>query len=155
MKKCLVSFIESLLKIFAVIILMFAIATVLIGKKAESFPNLFMTENKGIAITTFFQLFAFSFFICVLRLVFFTDVFLKKTNLILRNLFFFVLTIVVFVIIALICHWIPDRLLIWILVLASYSLSTVISILITHFFTKKEDEKLNDALAKIQERSEE
>jgi hypothetical protein len=58
------------------------------------------------------------------------------------------------VIIALICHWIPKRPIIWILVLASYSLSTVISILVTHFFTKKEDEKLNDALAKIQKRSE-
>ena len=155
MKKQLVLFIESLLKIFAVIILIFTIATVLIGKEAEAFPNLFMTGNKGIAIKTFFQLFAFSFFICVLRFVFFTDVFLKKTSLLLRNVFFFVFTIVVFVIIALVCHWIPARPLIWILVLASYSLSTAISIMITHFFTKKEDEKLNDALAKIQERSEE
>ena len=152
MKKRLVFFIESLLQIFAVIILIFAIATVLIGKEAESFPNLFMTGNKGIAINTFFQLFTFSFFISILRFVFFTDVFLKKTNLILRNIFFFILTIAVFVSIALICHWIPDRPLIWILVLVSYSLSTAISILITHFFTKKEDEKLNDALIKMQKR---
>ncbi len=154
MKKRLVLFIESLLKIFAVIILIFTIATVLIGKEAEQFPNLFMSGNNGIAIKTFFQLFAFSFFICVLRFVFFTDVLLKKTDLILRNVFFFVLTIVVFVIIALICHWVPNKPLIWILVLASYSVSTVISILITNFFTKKENEKLNDALAKLQGRSE-
>ena len=61
MKKRLVFFIESLLKIFAVIILIFAIATVLIGKEAESFPNLFMTGNKGISIKAFFQLLHFRF----------------------------------------------------------------------------------------------
>lgn len=154
MKKRLVSFIESLLKIFAVIILIFAITTLLIGKEAKSFPNLFMSGNKAISLKTFFQLFTFSFLISLLRFVFFTDVFLKKTGLILRYIFFFILTIVIFVIIALICHWIPKRPIIWILVLVSYSLSTVISILVTHFFTKKEDEKLNDALAKIQKRSE-
>jgi hypothetical protein len=154
MKKQVITFIESLLKIFAVIILIFAITTLLIGKEAKSFPNLFMSGNKAISLKTLFQLFTFSFLISLLRFVFFTDVFLKKTGLILRYIFFFILTIVIFVIIALICHWIPKRPIIWILVLASYSLSTVISILVTHFFTKKEDEKLNDALAKIQKRSE-
>lgn len=154
MKKRLVLFIESLLTIFAVIILIFAAATALIGKGAEEFPNLFLYGNKGIAVKTFFQLFAFSFFICVFRFTFFTDIFLKKTGLALRYVFFFVLTIVVFVLIALICHWIPHKPLIWILVLASYSISTAISILITNIFTKKEDEKLNDAIAKLQGRSE-
>lgn len=152
MKKRMVLFIESLLKIFAVIILIFTIATVLIGKEVEEFPNLFISGNNGIAVKTIFQLFLFSFFICVFRFVFFTDAFLKNTDLILRNVLFFVLTIVVFVIIAVICHWVPNKPLIWILVLASYSVCTVISILITNCFTKKEDARMNDALAKMQER---
>ncbi len=150
MKKQLITFLESLLKIFAVIILIFAITTLLIGKEVKSFPNLFMSGNKGISLKTFFQLFAFSFLISLLRFVFFTDVFLKKTGLVLRYILFFLLTIAVFVIIALIFHWIPASPFIWLLVLISYSVSTVISILLTIFFTKKEDEKLNDALMKMQ-----
>ena len=152
MKKQVITFIESLLKIFAVIILIFAITTLLIGKEAKSFPNLFMSGNKGISLKTFFQLFTFSFLISLLRFVFFTDVFLKKTGLVLRYVLFFLLTIAVFVIIALIFHWIPARPFIWLLVLISYSVSTVISILLTIFFTKKEDEKLNDALMNMQKR---
>lgn len=155
MKKQVITFIESVLKIFAVIILIFAITTLLIGKEAKNFPNLFMSGNDGISLKTFFQLFAFSFLISLLRFVFFTDVFLKKTGLVLRYVLFFVLTIAVFVIIALIFHWIPARPFIWLLVLISYSVSTVISILLTIFFTKKEDEKLNNALTEMKNRMEE
>lgn len=149
MKKRLGLFIESLLQIFAVMILIFAIATALIGKESEKFPNLFLLENEGIAVQTLFQLFAFSFLICALRFIFFTDVFLKKTGLVLRYVLFFVLTIAVFVIITLIFSWIPNKLLYWLLVLASYSVSTIISIFVTTLFARKEDEKLNDALAKM------
>ncbi len=155
MKKRMVLFIESLLLLFAVIILIFAITTVLIGKEAEKFPNLFILGNKGISVQTFFQLFAFSFLISLLRFVFFTDVFLKKTGLVLRYVLFFVLTIAVFVIISLIFCWIPNKPFIWLLVLISYSVSTVISILLTIFFTKKEDEKLNNALTEMKNRIEE
>ncbi len=155
MKNRVVLFIESLLLIFAVIILIFAITTVLIGKEAEKFPNLFILGNKGISVQTFFQLFAFSFLISLLRFVFFTDVFLKKTGLVLRYVLFFVLTIAVFVIISLIFCWIPNKPFIWLLVLISYSVSTVISILLTIFFTKKEDEKLNNALTEMKNRIEE
>ena len=153
MKKRLVLFIGSLLQIFAVIILIFSIATFLIGKGAAKFPNLFMLENEGIAIKTFFQLFVFSFLICLLRFVFFTDVFIKKAGLLLRNVLFFILTIAVFVISALIFCWIPNEPLFWMLVLISYSVSTVISILLTNFFTKKEDEKLNNALEAMKSRN--
>lgn len=149
MKKRLGLFIGSLLQIFAVMILIFAIATALIGKESEKFPNLFLLENEGIAVQTLFQLFAFSFLICALRFIFFTDVFLKKTGLVLRYVLFFVLTIAVFVIITLIFSWIPNKLLYWLLVLASYSVSTIISIFVTTLFARKEDEKLNDALAKM------
>ena len=152
MKKRLGLFIESLLQIFAVMILIFAIATALIGKESEKFPNLFLLENEGIAVQTLFQLFAFSFLICALRFIFFTDVFLKKTGLVLRYVLFFVLTIAVFVIITLIFSWIPNKPLYWLLVLASYSVSTIISIFVTTLFARKEDEKLNDALAKMKNR---
>ena len=153
MKKRLALFIQSLLQIFAVIILLFAITTVLIGNGAGKFPNLFILGNKGISTETFFQLFVFSFLTCVFRFAFFTDVFLKKTGLVIRYVLFFILTTAAFVIIALIFRWIPDNPFFWTLVLLSYSVSTVISILVSNFFTKKEDEKLNDALAKIQKRS--
>ena len=152
MKKRLGLFIGSLLQIFAVMILIFAIATALIGKESEKFPNLFLLENEGIAVQTLFQLFAFSFLICALRFFFFTDVFLKKTGLVLRYVLFFVLTIAVFVIITLIFSWIPNKPLYWLLVLASYSVSTIISIFVTTLFARKEDEKLNDALAKMKNR---
>lgn len=155
MKKRLGLFIGSLLQIFAVMILIFAIATALIGKESEKFPNLFLLENEGIAVQTLFQLFAFSFLICALRFIFFTDVFLKKTGLVLRYVLFFVLTIAVFVIITLIFSWIPNKLLYWLLVLASYSVSTIISIFVTTLFARKEDEKLNDALAKMKNRQSE
>ncbi len=152
MKKRLGLFIGSLLQIFAVMILIFAIATALIGKESEKFPNLFLLENEGIAVQTLFQLFAFSFLICALRFIFFTDVFLKKTGIVLRYVLFFVLTIAAFVIITLIFSWIPNKLLYWLLVLASYSVSTIISIFVTTLFARKEDEKLNDALAKMKNR---
>ena len=90
-----------------------------------------------------------------MRFVFFTDVFLKKTGLVLRYVLFFVLTIAAFVIITLIFSWIPNKPLYWLLVLASYSVSTIISIFVTTLFARKEDEKLNDALAKMKNRQSE
>ena len=152
MKKTIIQFLESMLKIFAVIILIFAIPTALLGEESEKFSNLFLLGSEGLAIKTIFQFLAFAFLICFSRFVFLTDMIFKNTGLVLRYVFFFLATIVVFVSLSLIFRWIPNKPLYWLLVLASYSVSTIISIFLTNLFAKKEDEKLNDALAKMKGR---
>ena len=152
MKEKLKQFIESLLIIFAVIILIFAIPTKFLGEETRNFSNLFLLGSQGLAIKTIFQFFAFSFLINIFRFVFLTDMIFKKALPVFRYLFFFLSTTIVFVLFALIFHWIPNKPIFWLLVLISYSVSTIASILVTNFFAKKEDEKMNDALAKMQER---
>ena len=152
MKEKLKQFIESLLIIFAVIILIFTIPTKFLGEKTREFSNLFLLGNQGLAIKTILQFFAFSFLINIFRFVFLTDMIFKKARPVLRYLLFFLSTTLVFALFALIFHWIPNKPLFWLLVLLSYSVSTIISILITNFFAKKEDARMNDALAKMQER---
>ena len=76
----------------------------------------------------------------------------KKARPVFRYLLFFLSTTIVFALFALIFQWIPNKMIFWLLVLLSYSVSTILSILVTRFFAKKEDARMNDALAKMQER---
>lgn len=152
MQKTIIQFFESLLKIFAVIILIFTISTALLGEEVKMFSNLFLLGNDGLAIKTVFQLLAFAFLICFSRFVFLTDMIFKNAGLILRYIFFFLSTILIFIAFSLIFRWFPNNPFYWFLVLASYSVCTIISIFVTNLFAKKEDEKLNDALAKMKGR---
>jgi len=152
MKKTIIQFIESLLKIFAVIILIFTISTTLLGVEVSKFSNLFLLGNDGLAIKTIFQFFVFAFLICFSRFLFQTDMIFKNAGLILRHIFFFLSTILIFIVLAQIFSWIPNKPFYWLLVLASYSVCTIISIFVTNLFAKKENEKLNDALAKMKDR---
>ena len=152
MKNKIIDFIENLLRIFGVIVLIFTVSVSVVGDEAENFSNLFGLGNEGISVKTIIQFFAFSFLICLFRLIFLTDLVFKNAGLILRYVLFFVCTIASFIIFAVIFNWIPDRPGYWLLVLICFSVSTLISILLTWLFTRKKDEKLNDALMKIQKR---
>ena len=149
MKKRLIIFIQNFLETFAVIIFIFSILTFAIGKSAGLISNLFQLGSDGLAISTIMQLCAFSFLICLFKLIFLSDLILKNTSTVLRYILFFLFTAAMLVIFALAFKWIPNVLKYWILVFVCYLISTISSIAVSCFISKKEDEKLNNALNAI------
>ena len=149
MKKRFVLFIEKLLSTFAVIILVFMILTLFIGNGAKEKSSLFRLGNQGLSLSTLVQLFALSFAVCLLNVIFLTDTFLKNMGIVLRYVLFFILTMAVLASFSLIFHWIPNEIKYWLGVLACFLVSTITSIFVSRLLSKREDEKLNSALKAI------
>ena len=153
MKKRLISFIENFLETYAVIVLIFTVLTAALGKESGNVSKLFLLGSEGIAIKTLVQLFAFTFVICFLKLIFITDAVFKKMETAVRIVLFFILTGVSLAIFALYFKWTTNVPQYWLLVFVSYIVSSVVSFFIWNMLYKKEDEKLNNALEAMKSRN--
>ncbi len=153
MKKRLISFIENFLETYAVIVLIFTVLTATLGKESGNVSKLFLLGSEGIAIKTLVQLFAFTFVICFLKLIFITDAVFKKMETVVRIVLFFILTGVSLAIFTLCFKWTTNVPQYWLLVFVSYIVSSVVSFFIWNMLYKKEDEKLNNALEAMKSRN--
>ena len=149
MKNRFVTFAENFLMTFAVIVLIFTALTAAVGSEAAKKSSLFLLGGSGIAVMTLLELLAFSLVICLLRLLFFTDIAIKNMGKTLRFLIFFITAALFLALFALVFKWIPNSIGYWLLVFACYAVSTGTSIFVSHLTSKKEDERLNIALKKM------
>ena len=146
MKNRLVSFIKDFLEISASVVLVFTVLTVLLGERAGEVSSLFRLGKSGIAVESLLQLFVWSLGVCLLKLVFLTDVVIKSLSGVVRYILCFGLITVLLVIFAFCFKWISNEVKYWLAFLGCYILSTTVSIFVSSFINKKEDKKLNDAL---------
>ena len=153
MKNKFVCFIKDFLEISAFIILVFTILTVALGEGAGQVSSLFRLGNSGISVESLLQLFAWTLGVCLIKLVFLTDVVFKSLNGVVRYVLCFGLITILLVIFAFCFKWISNELKYWLTFLCCYAVSTVISIVASNLINKKEDKKLNDALNMLKEKN--
>ncbi len=146
-KKTIYDFMMNVMVVFAISIISICLFTFLFGKEAEGVSSMFALEEKGIPLSTVVQFFVLAFMITTMRWIFFTDKIIKTLSLTLRIIFMFVMVIIMIAVFAAIFQWFPVNMVKpWIMFFICFAVCATVSVIISSFKEKKENEKLQEAL---------
>ena len=122
----------------------------IIGDNAKNISTLYSLGNMGFSLATLVQLLALAGVITLAQVTFLTDCWIKSMNMILRKILFFLVICVGIGIFAAVFTWFPiNNIMAWVAFAMSYTISTVISVLISKLQENAENKKMEQALAKI------
>ncbi len=146
-KNTIFDFMINVMVVFAISIISICLFTFLFGKEAEEVSSMFALEEKGIPLSTVVQFFVLAFMITTMRWIFFTDKIIKTLSLTLRIIFMFVMVIILIAVFAAIFQWFPVNMVKpWIMFFICFAVCATVSVIISSFKEKKENEKLQEAL---------
>ncbi len=151
--KTIFDYIGQFFATFGIIVTIFMALGIVIGEKAKPCSTLFYLSGDGLRLDTLVQLFVFSLILSFLEVLLLTDRFIKKMPMAARIICFFVtvtITIVGFVI----CFsWFPiDDEKSWIGFFVSFTVCTVIGVVISILKEKAENKKMEQALNRFREK---
>ncbi len=137
---------------FGITMLLLILFCLLFGEGAKDISTMFCLGNKGLSVATMMEFFLVSVIGVVLRIIFFKDILIKQMSILKRTTFMVVsLTIVMAICIA-VFGWFPiNNIIGWLLFILSFSICIIVSVLITGYCEKKENQKLEEALDKLKQ----
>lgn len=148
--KTIFSYIGQLFATYGVIVTIFIVFTCIIGDNAKNISTLYSLGNLGLSLATLVQLLALAGVITLAQVAFLTDCWIKSMNMILRNILFFLVICVGIGIFAAVFTWFPiNNIMAWVAFAISFTICTVISVLISKLQENAENKKMEQALAKI------
>ena len=119
----------------------------LFGEDAEGVSTIFGLGDKGITIATLLQYLLLSVLITALRLIYFTDKFMKKAPIALRTFLMFVSIIITIAVFAMVFGWFPVHMWqAWLAFFVCFGISAGISTAVSVVKEKTDNEKLQAAL---------
>lgn len=151
-KKTIFNYLTQVLVIFGFSMLVLNIFCLAFGSSAQGFAAIFELGSQGISVKIVFQFLAVSVLIAGARLLFFTDLWIKKMPIWLRTVC--MLTVVIFVIAAfiIIFHWFPiDAWQPWCMFFICFGLSFLGSYFVMALKEKSENKQLEEALCRLKE----
>ena len=151
-KKTVFYYVRQAFATYGVIVLVFAIMSIVIGERTKDYAALFFMGNAGMSMPILMELLLLAVIITLAQVVFLTDIWIMNMSMMIRNVLFFVsVLIVVFMIVAF--NWFPTRdMTAWLGFIISYALSMIISVLITRLKERAENTKMQEALDKYNRR---
>ena len=155
-KPTIFDYLSQVFMIFGITVLALNIFCLIFGETAKEFSTIFALGRNGLSVETMLQFLLAIAITITFRLVFMTDLIIKKMPLTARIIVLFAaafLNIVVFVIV---CGWFPvDNLLAWIMFLISFTVSCTLSTLVSLLWERTENKRLEEALNKLKEEAHE
>jgi len=146
-KKTFWDLLNHVFSLFGITVLCLILFVILFGEDAEGVSTIFQLGSKGIAITTLLQYFLMSVIISALRMLFFTDMFIKNASIAVRTVAMFASIILVIAVFAGIFGWFPVQMWqAWLAFFICFTVCAVISTVISVIKEKSENKKLQDAL---------
>ena len=143
-------FLNQVFFIFGVTVTCLLVFVLLFGAGAVGISSIFALAEKGLAVATLGQYLLMSVVITILRFVFFTDVIIKNCPVSLRTIWMFVSVVVMIGAFAACFGWFPiDDAEAWILFFVCFFISCVISVMLSSWKEKKENEKMQEALERM------
>lgn len=143
----LFNFINQVFATFGIIVLFFLIIGSVVGESASMYSTLFVFGKEGYSTATLLQLLFMSVIISIGREIFLTDHWIKNLIMLWRNVCFFVVVIIAVVLFVVVFEWFPiDDVKAWISFFLSFSVCTVIGIIISRIKEQAEDKKMAQAL---------
>lgn len=136
--------------IFGVTVTCLSIFVILFGADAEGVSTIFALGNKGLAVATLGQFLLMSVLITLIRFVLFTDYIIKTWSLLARTIGMFVLVVFMIGTFAACFGWFPvNEPKSWIMFFVSFFVCCSISVTLSVWKERKENEKMQEALERM------
>lgn len=146
-KNTIFDFFNHVFLIFGITVACLIVFVSLFGEDAKGVSTIFQLGDGGIAIATLLQYFLMSIIITALRVVFFTDTFIKNASIAVRTVAMFVVIIISIAIFAAVFGWFPIHMWeAWLAFFVCFAVCATISIVISSIKEKNDNRKLQDAL---------
>lgn len=146
-KNTILDFFNQVFVIFGITVVCLMVFVALFGEDAEGVSTIFGLGDKGITIATLLQYLLLSVLITALRLIYFTDKFMKKAPIALRTFLMFVSIIITIAVFAMVFGWFPVHMWqAWLAFFVCFGISAGISTAVSVVKEKADNEKLQAAL---------
>ncbi|NLG04397.1 MAG: hypothetical protein GX567_11315 [Clostridia bacterium] len=146
----ILDYLSQIILIWGISILSLCLFCAVFGETALEYSSIFILATSGIPISTCMQFLLMSFVIVSLRWLFFTDRLFKKLTILMRSILLFLFIIVFISIFAIIFKWFPvNELLPWLLFLICFFVYSSISVIISVYKDKSDNDKMQAALDQL------
>ena len=136
--------------IFGVTVTCLSIFVILFGADAKEMSTIFALGDKGLAVATLGQFLLMSAIITVLRFLLFTDFIIKGWSVLVRTICMFILVVIMIGTFAACFGWFPvNEVKSWIMFFVSFFVCCTVSVTLSVWKEKKENEKLQNALERM------
>lgn len=145
-------FVYRIFALFGFTIMFVAIAAVLCSEDGSEVSTLFSLEDRGVAINTIIEFFAFSIVNTSLEFIFFTDKIIKNRSIVFRTVSTVSCIIIASIFFIAKFKWFPvDNYRSWIAFLITFIICFIVSAVLSTIKTNMEDKKLAQGLEKLKE----
>lgn len=152
-RKHLFEYLGQVLMIFGVSMLVISVLCAVVGEEAKGYSTIFALGSGGVPIKTIFQFLLSSVCIQLLRILFFTDILIKRMSVVKRIISMVVLVLVLIGVFAAVFGWFPvDDPKCWICCLASFAICFTISVVLSAMKERMENRKLAEGLRQLKEK---
>ena len=149
----------SLLKYLSQVFMIYGITTgllnifcILFGKSAHGLSTIFSLGNAGVSVATSFQFLLAVAIVVGLRLIFTTDIFIKKMPIAARIIAMFAGAFATILVFIFAFDWFPaDMPIAWIMFIVCFAISCIVSTAISVLAEKQENRRLEEALKRYKE----
>ena len=150
-KKCSIfDLLGQMIFTFGITVICLSVFVIVFGADAKGMSTIFALGNEGLAVATLGQFLLMSAIITVLRFVFFTDFIIKSWSLLVRTLCMFVSVVIVIGVFAAGFGWFPvNEVKSWIMFFLCFFVCCSISVTLSVWKEKKENEKMQIALERM------
>lgn len=154
-KKTIFNYLAQVMIVFGFAMLVMNIFCLVFGDSAKDFSSMFELGNQGVPAKTAFQFLLISVLIIGLRIIFFTDVLIKKMPIWLRTICILVSVVIIIAAFIIVFHWFPvDMWLPWVMFFICFGISFLGSCFIMAIKEKAENRQMEEALRRLKDKEE-
>lgn len=152
-KKSILDYLAQVMIVFGFAMLVMNIFCLACGDSAKDFSRMFELGSQGVPVKTVFQFLCVSVLIIGLRIVFFTDMLIKKMPIWLRTVCMLVSVVIVIASFIIAFHWFPiDMWQPWVMFFACFGISFLGSYFAMTIKEKVENRQMEEALQRLKEK---
>ena len=155
-KKSIFDYLAQILLVFGFTMAVMNSLCWFFGDSAKGISAMFALGSQGVPIETAFQFFCISVLITGVRILFFTDVFIKGMPVWLRTICMLTIIVVIIAVFAVAFQWFPAGMWQpWAMFLLCFGISFFGSYLVMSIKEKTENRRMDEALRRLKEKGEE
>lgn len=154
-KKTIFHYLAQVMIVFGFAMLVMNIFCLVVGNSAKGFSSMFELGNQGVPVKIAFQFLFVSALIIGLRIIFFTDMLIKKMLIWLRTICMLVSVVIIIAAFIIAFHWFPVNMWQpWAMFFLCFGISFLGSYSIMTIKEKAENRQMEEALRRLKERGE-
>lgn len=155
-RKTIFCFLSEVMVIFGFTLFVLNIFCLVFGNSAKGFSAMFELGSQGVPAKIAFQFFVLSIFISGARMLFFTNLLIKKMTIWLRMVCMLTAVIIMIALFIIIFHWFPINMWQpWLMFFLCFGVSFLSSYFVMALKEKTENRQLEEALRRLKEKEEE